>query len=64
MLTETKMKDLTSEESIYMIFRVFNMGNSSIGVRIYMDPARLEQEGLLKFTADRWTVTPGHGLVV
>jgi len=57
------MRDLMTHESIYMIFRVFNMGNSSIGTRIYMDPARMEQEGLLKFTSDRWTVTPGRGLV-
>lgn len=64
MLTETQMRELTTNESIYMIFRVFNMGNSSIGTRIYMDPARMEQEGRLKFTADRWTVTPGQGLVV
>lgn len=58
------MRELTTDESIYMIFRAFNMGNSSIGTRIYMDPARMEQEGRLKFTADRWTVTPGQGLVV
>ena len=57
------MKELTTDESVYMIFRVFNMGNNSIGVRIYMDPARMEREGRLRFSADRWTVTPGQGLV-
>jgi hypothetical protein len=59
-----QMSELTTNESIYMIFRVFNMGNDSIGVRIYMDPDRMRREGRLRFTADRWTVTPGQGLTV
>lgn len=64
LLTWTQMSELTTDESIYMIFRVFNLGNNAIGVRIYMDPDRMKREGRLIFTADRWTVTPGPGLVV
>lgn len=62
-LTERQMSELTTDKSIYMIFRVFNMGSSSISARIYLDPDRMRQEGRLRFSADRWTVTPGLGLL-
>lgn len=63
-LTSAQMSELTNNESLYMIFRVFNMGKKSIGVRIYMNPDQMRLEGRLRFTADRWTVTPGQGLLV
>jgi hypothetical protein len=57
-----QMSELTTDQSLYMIFRVFNMTSGSIGARIYVDPDRMRREGLLKFSADKWTVTPSVGL--
>lgn len=58
------MGELNRDGSIYMIFRVFDMGKRSIGVRIYMDPDQMRLDGTLRFSADRWTVTPGLGMLV
>lgn len=61
-LTRTQMKDLTTDQSIYMIFRVFGMTNGSIGAMIYVDPDKMREENLLMFSADKWTITPGPRL--
>ncbi|OTA86918.1 hypothetical protein M434DRAFT_399722 [Hypoxylon sp. CO27-5] len=54
----TKMKRLSTDNSIYVIFRVHDLYSDRIGMNIYVDPARLADEGRLAFTADRWTVKP------
>ncbi|RYP23520.1 hypothetical protein DL765_001034 [Monosporascus sp. GIB2] len=56
-----KMKRFSTRDSIYIIFRVFNLYTSQVNVKLYVDPAKLEREGQLVFTADRWTVKPGVG---
>ncbi|XXH01558.1 hypothetical protein Hte_007918 [Hypoxylon texense] len=53
-----KMRKFTTNDSVYVIFRVFNLYTSGIGCKIFVDPVKLEQEGQLVFTADRWTVKP------
>ncbi|KAK3315550.1 hypothetical protein B0H66DRAFT_628718 [Apodospora peruviana] len=54
-----KMKKYSSEEnSIYIIFRVFNIYWQSIDARLYVDPIELEREGRLEFSADRYSVRP------
>ena len=45
---------------IYLIFRVFNLGNASgTGLKIYFDPATLKSQGDLNLRADKYAVTPG-----
>ncbi|RYP73467.1 hypothetical protein DL771_003639 [Monosporascus sp. 5C6A] len=56
-----KMQRFSTRDSIYIIFRVFNVYTSHVNVKLYVDPAKLEREGQLVFTADRWTVKPGAG---
>ncbi|RYO82881.1 hypothetical protein DL762_006402 [Monosporascus cannonballus] len=56
-----KMKRFSTRDSIYIIFRVFNLYTNQVNVKLYVDPAKLEREGQLVFTADRWTVKPGAG---
>ncbi|KAL7941030.1 hypothetical protein V8C42DRAFT_335914 [Trichoderma barbatum] len=46
------------EDSVYIIMRVFNVGNSNIGLRVYVDPAELEAREELLFTAETWSVVP------
>ncbi|KAK4077822.1 uncharacterized protein Triagg1_3516 [Trichoderma aggressivum f. europaeum] len=55
MLHDTRGK----EDSVYIIMRVFNVGNGNIGLRVYVDPAELEAEKELLFTAETWSVVPG-----
>jgi hypothetical protein len=45
-------------DNVYLIARVFGLGNSKIGLRLYLDPAKLRSEGKLKFVADKYIVTP------
>ncbi|KAK8097421.1 hypothetical protein PG984_016560 [Apiospora sp. TS-2023a] len=45
-----------SPDRIYLIFRVYHIGRSSIGLRILMDPEHLKQAGTLEFTASTWSV--------
>ncbi|KAF3059432.1 hypothetical protein GL218_05145 [Daldinia childiae] len=53
-----KMESLSTEDSIYVIFRVSELYSGRITVDIYVDPIKLVEEGRLVFTADRWTVKP------
>jgi len=43
-------------ERIYVIFRVFNLGNDSIGLKVLVDPESIRQRGELAFTAETWSV--------
>jgi hypothetical protein len=44
-------------EKIYMIFRVYNLGKETLGVKLYVDPyAHMGRS--LKFKETKWTVKP------
>lgn len=57
-----KMKQYSTDNSMYVIFRVFNMTKDSIGVRIYVNPDQMREEEELVFKVDAWSVTPGRSL--
>ncbi|KAF7949568.1 uncharacterized protein EAE97_003077 [Botrytis byssoidea] len=42
---------------VYLVARVFNLGASGMGYKLYVDPAGLRRKGQLKFTADKYIVT-------
>ena len=44
--------------NIYVILRVFNLGQDDMGMRIYVDPAAMERNGELEFQAETYTVVP------
>lgn len=46
--------------SIYAIFRVYWLGQDSLGLKIYLDPESLRLSGQLKFKAESWSVVPGE----
>lgn len=48
---------------VYMILRVFGLAGS-LGMRAYIDPEELRQNGELVFTAPTWSVVPGNGNAV
>lgn len=43
---------------VYVILRVYNLGRENMGMKIYVDPAKLESSGALRFEADQYTVSP------
>jgi hypothetical protein len=53
---------LTADNSnmIYVIFRVYHLGQQNMGLKIYVDPESLRSSGQLDFTAKTWSVVPVH----
>ncbi|KAH8649338.1 hypothetical protein BX600DRAFT_474958 [Xylariales sp. PMI_506] len=43
-------------DKLYVIFRVYTLGRSSIGLRVLIDPEQMRQTGALQFTAESWAV--------
>ncbi|KXH68846.1 hypothetical protein CSAL01_00114 [Colletotrichum salicis] len=48
-----------NSDTVYAIFRVYNLGQVNMGYKVYLDPERLRSSGQLKFTAETWSVIPG-----
>uniref|UniRef100_L2FL52 Ino80 chromatin remodeling complex protein n=1 Tax=Colletotrichum fructicola (strain Nara gc5) TaxID=1213859 RepID=L2FL52_COLFN len=46
-------------DTVYVIFRVYNLGQKDIGLKVYVDPETLRLAGRLKFTGETWSVVPG-----
>lgn len=46
-------------DSIYVILRVFNVGQDSAGMKVYVDPDFMRERRELSFTAETWSVVPG-----
>lgn len=51
-----------NSSTIYVIFRVYNLGQDNMGLKIYLDPEALRVSDALKFTAESWSVVPAYGL--
>ncbi|KAK2601141.1 hypothetical protein N8I77_010611 [Diaporthe amygdali] len=47
-------KDTT--DTVYIIIRVFQVGSDDVRARVYLNPARLADDGQLLFTAEKWSV--------
>ena len=43
---------------VYIILRVFNLGQGRIGMRLYVDPETMRRNGELQFAAEQYTVIP------
>lgn len=52
------MQDYSGSTSvIYVIFRVYNLGQDDIGLKIYFDPGT---SGQLEFRAQTWSIIPAE----
>ncbi|KAI0430299.1 hypothetical protein F5Y09DRAFT_233056 [Xylaria sp. FL1042] len=51
-------KGKDKQDSIYVVFRVFNLGKQSMGCAIYVDPDAMRVKGALNFRAETWSVVP------
>jgi hypothetical protein len=50
------MRDCRDQDTVYVVFRVFDI-EGEIGLRLYVNPAGLEDMEL-RFTAETWSVVP------
>lgn len=60
-LTPVQMQSVHEAEDqreVYMIFRVHNLEDENIAMRVYLDPEQLRQEDRLAFTGETWSVVP------
>jgi hypothetical protein len=57
-MEQMQLPDLGPSDNVYLIARVFGLGNSRMGLHLYLDPAKLRREEKLKFVADKYIVTP------
>lgn len=48
-----------AEPEIYMIFRVYYLGSEGMGLKVYVNPESLRQEGRLIFSPESYSVYPG-----
>ena len=44
---------------VYVIFRVYNLGQDKMGLKVYVDPETHRSQGKLLFTGNEWSVVPG-----
>ncbi|CAH0025380.1 unnamed protein product [Clonostachys rhizophaga] len=51
--------NIEDRSEVYMILRVFWLDSNNIGMRVYLDPEQMRQEGGLIFTGETWSITPG-----
>jgi hypothetical protein len=42
--------------NVYVLFRVFNIDQARVGLKIFVDPEAARQRGELNFTVDTWAV--------
>lgn len=47
-----------NQTTVYALFRVYDLGKSSMGLKIYVDPAEQRRLGKLAFTSEKYAVTP------
>ena len=52
----TALTTARTSPEIYVIFRVFYLGEQEIGFRVLVDPKGLERQGALEFEAETYTV--------
>ena len=48
-----------NRDSVYGVFRVYNLGQADMDLKIYIDPEDLRETNSLNFTAENWSVVPG-----
>ncbi|KAF1811006.1 hypothetical protein P152DRAFT_475063 [Eremomyces bilateralis CBS 781.70] len=57
LMIDTTLPIESASDRVYILARVFNLGQSDMGLKLYLDPNRLEREGRLRFRSDKYEVT-------
>jgi hypothetical protein len=58
LMENMKLCEDRSSSDIYLIARVYSLGDSRMGLKLYLDPANLRRERQLVFRAEKYFVTP------
>jgi hypothetical protein len=53
-----KLEQGHTADEVYIICRVYNLGQGDMGFCVYVDPERMRLVDELKFTPDAYAVTP------
>jgi hypothetical protein len=53
-----QLSGTSPSDEVYLIARVFQLGDSGMGLKLYVDPATLRRDKELRFRADKYLVTP------
>jgi hypothetical protein len=53
-----KLEQGHAADEVYIICRVYNLGQEDIGFCVYVDPESMRLDDELKFTPDAYAVTP------
>jgi hypothetical protein len=59
LMEEKILPEQGAADAVYLIARAFNLGLIGMGLKLYMDPAKLRRKGELVFRSDQYEVTPG-----
>lgn len=51
-----------NQASVYVIFRVYNLGRDAVGMKVYVNPGQMQARGALVFVTETWSVVPGSVL--
>ncbi|KAF2188895.1 hypothetical protein K469DRAFT_748131 [Zopfia rhizophila CBS 207.26] len=57
-MERTQLDNDAPSDEIYLIARVFWLGDSGMGLKLYVDPATLRRDRELYFMTDKYSVTP------
>lgn len=52
------LEESQQSDGIYMVFRVSDLVQGKIGLKIYLDPEEHRTKERLSFNVDTWAVTP------
>jgi hypothetical protein len=58
LMEDMKLSEGISANRIYLIARVYALGNSGMGLKLYLDPATLKRERQLDFRTEKYIITP------
>jgi hypothetical protein len=54
----TALTEGETAAEVYIILRVYNLGQEDVGLHIYLDPETRRRKKELKFTAESYSVEP------
>ncbi|KAF1808780.1 hypothetical protein P152DRAFT_452583 [Eremomyces bilateralis CBS 781.70] len=57
LMMDTTLPTDSASGRVYILARVFNLGQSDMRLKLYLDPNRLEREARLRFRSDKYEVT-------
>ncbi|KAF1811585.1 hypothetical protein P152DRAFT_60560 [Eremomyces bilateralis CBS 781.70] len=61
LMADCVLPENSASRKVYVLARVFNLGQLDMGMKLYVDPTRLEREGKLRFRVHKYEMTETSG---